>query len=175
MAILKINGVVIEESHDPKTPLDAVQAFVINLYGEDAEFEIELTREERLGELSKTIYARYSLEKQTQDEKWVSAYSTKLKAAGVENLERTIVGVVANLESKSTQDSAREFVSGIPEPVIARIQGKNKAERKAYAERMFTKLVKIAARTQWAEACVQEGSLSISESREPNFPAFPEL
>lgn len=106
-------------------------------------------------EIEKHIYAFYPEKKQGQDEKWTSICMTKLKAAGVENLELKIV------------QAARAYFQGQTlTEAVATFDGDKE---------LFTRLVKIAVRTEWASLCVAEGIKAIAENREPNYPKFPEL
>lgn len=105
------------------------------------------------GILKNHIYSKYPLEKQTQDEKWVSAYSTKLKALEVKDLELNIVRMAEDIYAGKTLE---EVLKDIPQ------------EQK----KMYEKLVKVAVRTQWMEDCIDEGQLAMSENREANFDAI---
>ena len=105
-------------------------------------------------ELEKYIYSFYTNAKQNQDEKWVSSYTTKLKAYGVESLELKVVDMVKLYLDGSTLE---EVISPVDDAF------------KPY----FEKLVKIALRTEWAEQCIIEGKLAISENRDPQYDEFP--
>lgn len=102
------------------------------------------------------IYTHYTPTKQAQDEKWLSSYSTKLKALGVENLELEGVLMVTKYFGGMT---LAEILVDIP------------TDRKHYYE----KLIKVGIRTEWAELCIIEGLKAIADSREPNYRPYPEL
>ena len=101
------------------------------------------------------IYKNYSQKKQTQDEKWVSSYTTKLKAGGVDNLEAQVVKMIGFFFTGKSLSECLESVT---------VQ-----EQKPY----FEKLVKVGIRTEWAERCIQEGTTAIAENREPDYLEFP--
>jgi len=100
------------------------------------------------------IYSFYSEKKQAQDAKWVDSYSTKLKAAGVIDLESKIVAMTKSFLDGATLD---EVLADVDE------------SQKIY----FEKLVKVAIRTQWAEDCIREGISAINEGRKPEYPEYP--
>jgi len=101
------------------------------------------------------IYTNYDFIKQNQDEKWVSSYTTKLKAYGIEGLELKIVLMARSiLAGESTLDDAMATID----------EGFYK---------YFFKLLKVALRTEWAELSIAEGLLAIEEDREPIYPIFP--
>lgn len=102
------------------------------------------------------IYSFYPQKKQSQDEKYVSSYTTKLKAQGVVDLEVQVVAMVVAFFGGT---SLNEVLVGVPN------------EQKY----LFEKLVKVGVRTEWAELCVIEGKSSITEKREPVYAEFPEL
>ena len=102
------------------------------------------------------IYSLYPAKKQNQDEKWVSSYTTKLKASGVEDLELKIVNKAKAFFLGGTFEEMLEDVDDTQKPY-------------------FKKLIKVAIRTEWAELCVMEGKKAIQEDREPNYPPFPNI
>lgn len=121
--------------------------------------EKQLERERMIAEaeakIEAHIYSFYSEKKQGQDEKWTSICLTKLKAAGVQNLELQIV-----------QAAGAFFQGQNLEQATATFQGDKE---------LFTKLVKIAVRTEWAAQCVKEGTTALQDKREANYPKYPEL
>ena len=104
--------------------------------------------------IEKYIYSKYSEIKQQQDEKWLSNYSTKLKALNVENLESKIVSKVTAFYDGKTLE---ETISDVPE------------EQKKY----FEKLVKVGVRAEWLELSIEEGKKAIEEKRDFSFRDFP--
>ncbi|WP_108062715.1 hypothetical protein [Poseidonibacter lekithochrous] len=113
-------------------------------------------REEQKLNMENHIYTYYSQRKQAQDEKWVSSYTTKLKAANFEKLELVVVEMTTSFYDGV---SFEDILIGIP------------VEQKMMVE----KLVKVGIRTEWIENCIKEGELAITENREPNYPKFPFL
>jgi len=103
------------------------------------------------------VYSKYTAVKQSQDEKWVSNYTTKLKAQSVENLELQVVQMITSFYQGKTLAEALAPVTD--------------EEQKPY----FEKLVKVGIRTEWMENCIKEGNLAISENREPVYPEFPQI
>lgn len=103
------------------------------------------------------VYSKYTATKQSQDEKWVSNYTTKLKAQSVENLELQVVQMITSFYQGKTLAEALA-------PVTVE-------EQKPY----FEKLVKVGIRTEWMENCIKEGNLAILENREPVYPEFPQI
>ena len=126
------------------------------LYPDTDKFKIEYTKQELNEKISGYIYAYYSQKKQAQDEKWVSAYTTKLKAKGIKDLEKQIVVITGRFFDG---ESLKDILKDVPD------------EQKKY----FEKLVKVAIRTEWAERCIIEGKLAIKENREPVYPDFPKI
>ncbi len=119
----------------------------------EKELEQEFAEAERINFLERYIYAYYPPQKQAQDEKWVSSFSTKLKAEGVEELEAKVVQFVARfLEGETLDEILKEIEIGQREK--------------------FKKLIKVAIRTEWAERCINEYDLSIAENRESEYPDF---
>ena len=123
--------------------------------------------------IAKAIYRHYSPQKQAQDEKWISTYTIKLKAADFPALEATVIAAAVKAGSVPIVDVVTPVIGALPESVLAKIEGASKAERTAYATQMLTKLVKIAGRSQWAENTIIEGKAAIAGNRAPAFPAFP--
>ena len=131
---------------------------------EDLSSDIELdeeslffvTNHNKSKSIEKHIYTNYPAKKQSQDEKWVSSYTTKLKASGVEDLELKIV------------NKAKAFFKG---DTLEKVLKDVADDKKPY----FKKLIKVAIRTEWAELCVMEGVKAIQEDREPNYPPFPNI
>lgn len=117
------------------------------------ELDVLKKEETKLLKIQNHIYSKYPLEKQTQDEKWVSSYSTKLKALEVKDLELTIVRMAEDMYAGKTLE---EVLQNVPQ------------EQK----KMYEKLVKVAVRTQWMEDCIEEGRLAMEQNREPNFDAI---
>lgn len=107
-------------------------------------------------ELGLFIYEFYPSEKQQQDEKRVSSYTTKLKAQGVENLELKVVGMITSFYQGSNLEDILSSVEDAQKPY-------------------FEKLVKVGIRTEWMEICINEGQTAIAEDREPNYPKFPTI
>jgi hypothetical protein len=98
------------------------------------------------------IYEHYSFEKQAQDEKWATAFLTKLKSSGMKDVEKTIVALtIAVLNGKSID----EVTEKIP----------------TQAKPMIEKLIKIAIRTEWTERCVIACRESIVKNKPLKFPA----
>ena len=119
-----------------------------------AELEAQAEIEAKYKAIEDAIYKFYPAKQQAQDEKWVSSFTTKLKAQGVADLEVKIV------------DMATSFFSGTNlSEVIADVDDEQKP--------LFEKLVKVGIRTEWAELCVTEGKSAIAENREPVYPEFP--
>ena len=104
--------------------------------------------------LEKHIYNNYSQKKQSQDEKFVSSYTTKLKAKGVTALEKKIVAMITSFLAGATLEDILKDVT---------------AEQKPYYE----KLIKVGVRTEWSENCIVEGKTAIAENREPVYAEFP--
>lgn len=102
------------------------------------------------------IYAHYPAEKQAQDEKWTTAYTTRLKAMGIENLEAEVVGMITDV------------MAGTP---IADVV----ADKEASIALMYVKLIKVGVRTVWAEMCVIAGKTAIAEGVTPTYPPYPAL
>ena len=134
-----------------------------------------LYESEKLQKLSAHIYSKYPQEKQAQDERWVSSFSTKLKAADIHNLESVVVGVVLDLANNTLEQSVKNVVAGLSDDVINKINKPNKTQRKQFITDALTKLVKIALRSEWLEDCITEGKTAIEENREPVYAVFPEL
>jgi len=101
------------------------------------------------------IYNFYSQTKQSQDEKFVSSYTTKLKAIGVTTLEKKIVSMVGSFLAGSTLEECLSTVTN--------------EDQKPF----FEKLLKVGVRTEWCELCIKEGSLAITQEREAEYMAFP--
>lgn len=118
-----------------------------------AQIEMERLVAEKEGEIETHIYANYPQKKQAQDEKWTSICMTKLKAAGVQDLELKIV-----------QAAGAYFQGQSLEQATASFEGDNE---------LFTRLIKIAVRTEWASLCVAEGVAAIKENRGANYPEWP--
>ena len=141
----------------------------------DYDFEIIFDDGEEFLHIEDYVYSFYPEKQQSQDGVWEKSFSTKLKAAGVENLESVIVGSIAQLSNKTIAAVATSIVAGLGDAVLANIQGNTKTARKNYATQMLAKLIKIAIKTEWAESCIIEGKTAIAKNREPVFPPFPEL
>ena len=102
------------------------------------------------------VYRYYPLEKQTHDEKYTSAYITKLMVLhGMNDVRSRIVAAVG----------AYYQGEGDLDKIIANYSDGQ--------EEMFGKLVKIGIRTEWALQVVNEGGLAIEENRQPKYPKFP--
>lgn len=121
-----------------------------------ATLEMERLVAEREGEIEKHIYAFYSQKKQAQDEKWTSICMTKLKAAGVADLELKIVTAAGGVLQGQSLDAVTAAFTGDQ-------------------NELFTRLIKIAVRTEWASLCVAEGIKAIKENRGANYPEWPGL
>lgn len=116
----------------------------------------ETVKKQKVERMSMHVYAYYQRDKQQQDEKWVSSYTTKLKAQGVEDLELKVVGMITSFYQGSNLE---EILSSVED------------EQKPY----FEKLVKVGVRTEWMENCIKEGTSAIAEKREANYPVFPKI
>ena len=138
----------------------------INIYGgkmENLNIELENVSVEELKEretvvkrnsIESHIYMYYPAKKQSQDEKWVSTYTAKLKASGVTNLEEQIVSMASRFFDG---EGLEDIIKDIPD------------DQKKY----YKKLIKVAIRTEWAERCIMEGMKAIEEDRSINFPKYP--
>lgn len=127
------------------------------IYPNEDSFEFIMNESQ---EIEDFIYSKYSHKKQSQDEKWLTSYTAKLKARlkgfkVIENLEEDIVARVVRFLSGEKLDV---IVSDI----------KNERQKK-----YVLKLVKIGIRTQWAEDCIDIATEAILESKEAVFPPFP--
>ena len=143
------NGVPIFENPKVVLPTEA------EIEAVEKQLEMKRLAVEKEAEIEKHIYSFYSEKKQAQDEKWTSICMTKLKAAGVADLELKIV------------QAAGVF-----------FQGKSLTEAVATFDgdkELFTRLVKIAVRTEWGAQCVAEGLAAIKEQRAPKYPDWPGL
>ena len=118
------------------------------------------------------IYQYYPAEKQAQDEKWASNYSTKLKAAGVKDLEAVILMILAESQTKPMQETVEAAVKRLSKKILKKIQTVSETDPQTYATQMLTKLVKIAMRNAWVEQCVAESKLAVAEGREVELPEF---
>jgi hypothetical protein len=142
--------VVWDENNEVQKPSDN------DIQNKVKELEAQAVLDEKSQAIENHIYANYPQKKQAQDEKWVSSYTTKLKAGGVENLEVKVVQMITSFFSGSTLE---ECLSGV-----------NKEQKP-----LFEKLVKVGIRTEWAELCIIEGKRAIAKNDEPNYPEFPKL
>ena len=152
--ILNLNGV--KQNEIVEYLKDALQSDVDDIVVIDKSL-IKISfdsKTEAYSYLSDFIYSKYSQEKQNQDEKFVSAYTTKLKALDVEKLELKIVQMATSFFKG---DSLTIILKDIPD------------EQKKY----FEKLVKAGVRMEWLENCIAEGNLAISEDREAVYSIFP--
>jgi len=102
------------------------------------------------------IYNHYSPHKQSQDLMWTNFFRTELLAKGEVNIEQKVVSMVLAVQGGKSVDEA-----------LADIDDKQKEA--------YKKLLKVAIRTAWAEACIKEGVSALEEDREAHFPAFPKL
>jgi hypothetical protein len=122
------------------------------------------------------IYDNYTFEKQAQDEKWTSSIIIKLKASGVKNLELAIVTAVIKWQNGVALDVAvKDFTDSIPDDVKGVMQGETLDDKEAYLIFQFTKLAKIAIRTDWAESCLVIGKVALIAGKEPKFSPYPQL
>ena len=126
--------------------------------------------------IENTIYGEYSKDKQSQDEKWTSSFTTKLKAAGIQNLEELVVDAVRSyLPDNPVDRLAADIIATFDSNIIGKVQGESEAEKTSYATKMVEKLIKIAVRTEWAEQCIIIGKAALASNSKPEFPTFPEL
>lgn len=121
------------------------------------ELEAQAVLDEKSQAIENHIYTNYPQKKQAQDEKWVSSFTTKLKAQGVDNLEVQVVQMIGLFFSGKTLE---ESLAGVTEQQL---------------KPLFEKLVKVGIRTEWAERCIVEGTTAIAENREPEYPEFPKF
>ena len=145
------------------------------LVNEQTEIELaELKKAQALEKLSAYIYQYYPAEKQAQDEKWASNYSAKLKAAGFKDLEAVVQQIINQAPIKPVEEQIQALVNRLAKKTLNKIPTIN-GDPKAYASQMLTKLVKIAMRNNWVEACVAEGKAAIQEGREMKLLGFVEI
>ena len=102
------------------------------------------------------VYNYSSAKKQSQDLMWTNYHRTNLVAAGEADVEAKVVGFAQAVIGGKTIAQAIKSVNADFKPA-------------------YTKLVKIALRTSWARQCIDEGLTALAESREPEYPPFPEL
>lgn len=150
--ILKINPELEELEKQGLVDISLIQ----KITDDETKEKMKLTDLEKEEKLQEYIYTKYTKTKQQQDEKWVSSYTTKLKAQGVENLELKVVGMITSFYQGSNLE---ETLSSVEEA------------QKPY----FEKLVKVGIRTEWMENCIKEGTTAIEENREANYPVFPKI
>ena len=125
--------------------------------------------------IENTIYAEYSRDKQSQDEKWARSYSAKLKAAGVENIDEHILNVVKTANLGMTLDieaSKDDIVNSFDVSIINKIQGDSVSDKADYARLMVEKLIKVALRTEWAEQIKHIAKAALVNKSQPEFPPF---
>jgi hypothetical protein len=120
------------------------------------------------------IYKYYPKKKQDQDRVWESSFTTKLKAGGIENLEQVIVSSAKSINSGSEfENVVTDFILSLSDEIINNFYGKTKDEKIGYIQSMFSKLLKIAIKTEWAEMCIISGKKAISSGSELSFPEYP--
>ncbi len=117
---------------------------------------VDITNNET--EVKEYIYKFYPEQKQNQDNKWTIHNKVILNANGVEELEKKIV------------DFVKRFEAG--EKLEAILPNLNLADD---LKERFKKVVKIAIKDSWAEACIEEYKKAIAEKRKANYPAFPKI
>jgi nucleoside diphosphate kinase len=120
------------------------------------ELEAQAIIDAKIKAIETYIYKYYPAKKQAQDEKWVSSYTTKLKAGGVVDLEVKAIAMITSFFSGKSLSEVLVDVSEDEKP-------------------FFEKLVKVGVRTEWAELCVIEGKTAIAENREPVYAEFPKF
>lgn len=102
------------------------------------------------------IYESYPERVQAQDNGWVTNFTAKLKAGGVNDIESQVVGLATLfLQGKKLKD------------ILKNIDAKVKP--------MYEKLVKVAIKNEWSFLIIQEGKKAIAENREPVYPEFPKF
>jgi membrane-bound ClpP family serine protease len=100
----------------------------------------------------------------------------KLKASGVVDLELEIVTAVIKYQNKLSLESVvKDFIDNIPKETISQMQGSTLKQKKEYLTFQFTKIVKIAIRTSWAESCLDLGKMALMKGKEPKFFKYPIL
>ncbi|USH03723.1 hypothetical protein K6Q96_06940 [Grimontia kaedaensis] len=117
--------------------------------------------------IEEQVYFHYSQKQQSQDEKWNSRFSAKIRAMGVTDIDTTIVDtgsrVYASLPLFDEEVSA----------VFAALPTEVQSNEPDYLHYMLEKLIMIAVKTEWAENVIAEGKLARAELREPVWPPFP--
>jgi hypothetical protein len=168
MAKLYVNNTVVEE-HYPFTPKEATEAFVAEIYGDDATWEVRLTNKELENQFEDWVYKQYPLPKQSQDEHWATYYRTMLSAAGADKLEQAVVGIA---QADDRDEAIQVWVSNLPDALLTKIGAGSKAKNKTKATEMMSKLVKVALRMNWLSVVVDEFKAGAIEYTP--FPTFTE-
>lgn len=122
----------------------------------DEQSSIIVSNHKNTMQIENHIYKYYPQKKQSQDEKWFTLYSSKLKALSIQDVDTKIIQMTdAIFENKQLQD----LLEDIPD------------EQKPY----FQKLVKVSSRIQWAELCISEFQSAFAQNKQALLPDFPEF